>query len=172
MREYPSSQLEEKQELSNQYYLRGRSAMEQFGDEISELEIESVSSLFQKSLQIRLAIMHPYHPSIAHLYDAFAELYASASNYSKSAEYLENALKILKRVYGEESVEVGNEVAKLAQLYFNDQQILEAMNCVERAKLILTKHFSKDNEVLTELEEMRKVLLQAFEQTVGPYWST
>ena len=116
--------------------------------------------------------MHPYHQSIAHVYDAFAELYASAGDYKESAKYLEQALKILKRVYGEESVEVGNEVAKLAQLYFNDQQILEAMNCVERAKLILQKHCGKDDVMLFELEEMRKVLLQAFEQTVGPYWST
>ncbi len=35
-REYPSVMLEEKQELSNQFYMRARNQMEQFGEEISD----------------------------------------------------------------------------------------------------------------------------------------
>lgn len=109
---------------------------------------------------------------MAAVYDALARCYASVSEWKSAAVYLQQAVDVVAYIYGEESIEAGNEYFKLAQLLFNAQELLEAINTVEKAKRVLQKHQSLDSNQLQELENMRKVLLQTIEQTVGPYWST
>lgn len=104
--------------------------------------------------------------------DALAQIWAMSENYEKAASYCAASIEILSHVYGDDSVELGREYFKLAQLYFNGQQILEAMDTIERAKGILKRYLQPDHEDLKELEKMRKHLLSVIESSVGAYWST
>jgi hypothetical protein len=122
---------------------------------------------------LREKLYSKFHPKLAKTYDSLAEVHSMKRNWAESAVHLKASIQILARVFGEESIELGHEYAKIAQIYYNADNYVESMENVELARGILNKHYSAEKyQVLRELEELRKHLLEFFEQTVGPYWST
>lgn len=78
----------------------------------------------------------------------------------KSASFLEQSLETTKLVYGERSVEVGNELSKLAGVFFNNHQMAKAMAVINQSIDILQMHYGENHSSLWELTEMKNCLMQ------------
>eukprot|EP01126_Amoeba_proteus_P038015 TRINITY_DN3946_c0_g1_i11.p1 TRINITY_DN3946_c0_g1~~TRINITY_DN3946_c0_g1_i11.p1 ORF type:complete len:264 (-),score=63.12 TRINITY_DN3946_c0_g1_i11:30-821(-) len=87
--------------------------------------------------------------------DALARAHVILGKPEEAAKFLEDALRSVELVYGENSVEVGNELFKIAQLLFNTKQINHFFPFMERAKTILEIHFGAFHEDVVELEMMK-----------------
>jgi len=172
--EVDGSKLDTECQTANDLYKNARLVIDYLSEQ-EELHLERMKKPEEQLLQcleIRKRTLYKYHPDIAQVEDALAQLYAVHEDYNNAAKHCKISIDIQKHLFGEESVEMGHEYFKLAQLLFNGGEALEAMNTIERAKLLLSKSYGSDYETMMELEKMRKVLLEHFEKTVGPYWST
>lgn len=58
----------------------------------------------------------------------------SCRDFATAATHCQNSIEISTHTFGEDSVQMGYEYAKLAQLLFNSKQVVEAMNAIEKVK--------------------------------------
>ncbi|CAD7667669.1 unnamed protein product [Nyctereutes procyonoides] len=108
------------------------------------------------------------HSMVGEIEDALAQTYAALGDWQKSATHLQKSLRVVEVRHGPSSVEVGHELFKLAQLFFNGFAIPEALNTVERAEKVLMVHYGPCNDEIQELQKMKSCLLNSPPIPLGP----
>ena len=153
---------------------------ELFRSAVMELQQNSSWKTVLQSLlhcsEIQRRIYYRFHSNLAKTYDCVAKVYAMMNDFESCIEYLKKSFEIVRTHYGNESVELTNEILKISDVYYNllncyiddarlEQHLEDAKSLVEHGiKLVqLSKEpgsiDSKDlQEKLAFIETRRKKL--------------
>ncbi|KAK6473287.1 SET and MYND domain-containing protein 4-like isoform X1 [Huso huso] len=102
-----------------------------------------------------LSQMHPVQGEIA---DSLARAYAVMGQWEQAAAQLSHSVEVVRSQYGDDSVELGHQLFKLAQLHFNGRSVPQALSVIPEAQRILTLHCGPGFELVQELQEMELCL--------------
>jgi hypothetical protein len=75
-----------------------------------------------------------------------------------SAELLARSTAITEAVYGDTSVELGNDLLKYAEVLFNAQMEAKCLELIDRAIKIFTINYGPECRSVSELLEMKEAL--------------
>ncbi|KAJ4929790.1 hypothetical protein JOQ06_018811 [Pogonophryne albipinna] len=98
------------------------------------------------------------HPLQGELEDATARAYATMGDWSNAASHLERSAVAIGNQYGKESIELGRQLFKLAQLHFNGGARGPALSVIPRVRKLLCLHCGPQCEELQELQAMEDCL--------------
>ncbi|KAM8818240.1 SET and MYND domain-containing protein 4 isoform 3-T3 [Rhynchonycteris naso] len=108
------------------------------------------------------------HRVVGEIEDGLAQAYAALGDWQKSATHLQKSLQVVEVRHGSSSVEMGHELFKLAQIFFNGFAIPEALSTIQKAEKLLLVHCGPRNDEVQELQEMKSCLLDLPRIPVGP----
>ncbi|XP_034883452.1 SET and MYND domain-containing protein 4 isoform X1 [Mirounga leonina] len=133
------------------------------------------SGQLERAIQLLLGCRHDAesflsaeHSMVGEMEDALAQAYAALGDWQKSATHLQKSLRVVEVQHGPSSVEMGHELFKLAQLFFNGFAIPEALNTIQRAEKVLMVHYGPCNDEIQELQKMKSCLLDSPPISLGP----
>ncbi|KAK5850854.1 hypothetical protein PBY51_001695 [Eleginops maclovinus] len=98
------------------------------------------------------------HPFQGELEDATARAYATMGDWNNAASHLERSAMSIGNQYGEDSIELGRQLFKLAQLHFNGGARGPALSVIPRVRKLLCIHCGPQCEELQELQAMEDCL--------------
>ncbi|XP_067289448.1 SET and MYND domain-containing protein 4 [Pseudorasbora parva] len=104
------------------------------------------------------SILTETHPLQGELADATARAYATTGEWSLAASHLKRSIVAVQAQFGEDSIELGRQLFKLAQLHFNARDCDAALSVFPRASKLLSIHCGPHCEELQELHEMEHCL--------------
>ncbi|XP_029304059.1 protein-lysine N-methyltransferase SMYD4 [Cottoperca gobio] len=102
-----------------------------------------------------LAELHPLHGELA---DATARAYATMGDWNNAASHLERSAVAIGFQYGEDSIELGRQLFKLAQLHFNGGARGPALAVIPTVRQLLCLHGGPHCQELQELQAMEDCL--------------
>ncbi|KAG8520089.1 SET and MYND domain-containing protein 4, partial [Galemys pyrenaicus] len=108
------------------------------------------------------------HTVIGEIEDGLAQAYAASGDWQKSAVHLQKSLQVVEVRHGASSVEMGHELFKLAQIFFNGFAVPEALSTIQKAEKVLLVHCGPWNDEIQELRKMKSCLLGLPSIPVGP----
>lgn len=123
-----------------------------------EGDVEKSLDKLHQCLNIQHKILCNHSKPVAEVEDTLARCYAMQGDFITSAKYLERSISTVEMIYGKESIELGQELHKLAQLLFNGQQVAKAQKVIARAVLLLSRYHGKQHPSVQELLEMQDCL--------------
>lgn len=91
---------------------------------------------------------------LARTNDTIAQAYAMQGDPKSASQYCELSCQAVEVVYGNDSLELGNELHKLAHLLFQNHQYSKAVEMAERARGILAINRGPQHPDCVELSEM------------------
>ncbi|CAL8363132.1 unnamed protein product [Lota lota] len=100
------------------------------------------------------AMLSESHPLQGELADALARAYATLGDWRRAAGQLKRSTVAIRAQYGEQSVELGRQLFKLAQLHFNGGDPAEALAVIPRAKRLLHLHCGPQCPEIHQLQAM------------------
>ncbi|XP_006167616.1 SET and MYND domain-containing protein 4 [Tupaia chinensis] len=112
--------------------------------------------------------LSPEHTVVGEIEDDLAQAYAALGEWQKSATHLQKSLRVVEVRHGPSSVEIGHELFKLAQIFFNGCAVPEALNTIQRAEEVLLVHCGPWNDEIQELRKMKSCLLDLLPSPGGP----
>ncbi|KAL5007429.1 hypothetical protein ScPMuIL_016235 [Solemya velum] len=118
-------------------------------------DIELATKKFLKCYKDRKEILYKHNSQLAETQDCLARCYAMLGKYKKSAKFLRLSVETMSVVYGEQSVELANELHKFAEVLFNAGEPAEAMSVTESAIRILTVVYGSSHSSVVELEQLK-----------------
>ncbi|XP_026185184.1 protein-lysine N-methyltransferase SMYD4 isoform X2 [Mastacembelus armatus] len=118
---------------------------------------EALSLLKRAQNQSKL-ILAQTHPLQGELADATARAYATIGDWSNAASHLEQSAVAIRSQYGEDSIELGRQLFKLAQLHFNDGARGLALSVIPKVRRLLCLHCGPHCQELQELQAMENCL--------------
>ncbi|XP_035289921.1 SET and MYND domain-containing protein 4 [Anguilla anguilla] len=98
------------------------------------------------------------HPLRGELADTSARAHAATGDWRQAAAQLRRSVAAVRAQYGRESVELGRQLFKLAQLHFNGGEPQPALSVIPKARRLLSLHCSPSCEELEELQAMEDCL--------------
>ncbi|XDV54463.1 hypothetical protein PO909_022747 [Leuciscus waleckii] len=104
------------------------------------------------------SILTETHPLQGELADATARVYATTGEWSLAVSHLKRSIVAVQAQFGEDSIELGRQLFKLAQLHFNAGDCGAALSVIPRAHTLLSLHCGPHCEELQELHEMERCL--------------
>ncbi|XP_026986407.1 SET and MYND domain-containing protein 4 isoform X2 [Sagmatias obliquidens] len=129
----------------------------------------------ERAIQLLLGCRHAAesfllaeHSVVGGIEDDLAQAYAALGDWEKSAAHLQKSLRVVEVRHGPTSVEMGHELFKLAQIFFNGFAIPEALNTIQQAEKVLLVHYGPWNDEIQELQKMKSCLLDLPPILVGP----
>ncbi|XP_059852385.1 SET and MYND domain-containing protein 4 isoform X1 [Delphinus delphis] len=129
----------------------------------------------ERAIQLLLGCRHAAesfllaeHSVVGGIEDDLAQAYAASGDWEKSAAHLQKSLRVVEVRHGPTSVEMGHELFKLAQIFFNGFAIPEALNTIQQAEKVLLVHYGPWNDEIQELQKMKSCLLDLPPILVGP----
>ncbi|XP_071621722.1 SET and MYND domain-containing protein 4 isoform X1 [Heliangelus exortis] len=102
--------------------------------------------------------LSPEHLLMGEMEDHLAQVYATLGKWQEAARHLERSIEIVEMHHGPSSIEIGQELFKLAQILFNGFAVSEALSTIERAEEILSVHCGPQSTQIQELQEMKTCL--------------
>ncbi|XP_012861192.1 SET and MYND domain-containing protein 4 [Echinops telfairi] len=108
------------------------------------------------------------HALVGEIEDSLAQAYAALGDWQKSATHLQKSLRVVEARHGPSSIEMGHELFKLAQVFFNGLAAPEALDTIRRAEAVLGVHCGPRSEEIQELQKMKSCLLDLPPIPVGP----
>ncbi|XP_077021611.1 protein-lysine N-methyltransferase SMYD4 isoform X8 [Tamandua tetradactyla] len=108
------------------------------------------------------------HIVVGRIEDDLAQAYAALGDWGMSATHLQKSLRMVEVRHGPSSIEMGHELFKLAQVFFNGFAIPEALNTIQKAEKVLSVHYGPWNDEIQELQKMKSCLLDLPPIPVGP----
>ncbi|XP_046552424.1 SET and MYND domain-containing protein 4-like isoform X2 [Haliotis rubra] len=131
-------------------------------DRLQQMDIAGAIVSFSQCVELRERSMDRHQTPLCEARDCLARCHAMTGQFSLASKYLELNLSASELKYGDSSIELGYELQKLAQVFFNDKQVGKALNVIDRALGILTIHFGKNsgNEDIEELVQMKSCLIE------------
>ncbi|KAL1266412.1 hypothetical protein QQF64_002087 [Cirrhinus molitorella] len=118
---------------------------------------EALKILKSTSSQANSILMET-HPLQGELADATARVYATTCEWRLAASHLKRSIVAIQAQFGEDSIELGRQLFKLAQLHFNSRDCGAAISVIPRAQKLLSLHCGPHCEELQELKEMESCL--------------
>ncbi|ESO83273.1 hypothetical protein LOTGIDRAFT_169490 [Lottia gigantea] len=103
--------------------------------------------------------LHEYNVIRASVDDSLARGYTVQGDHIKAVHHLQDSIKVTEAMYGSDSIEVGHELQKLADILFNAQRAEEALRVLHRAIYIFTAHYGEFHDTVKELIEMKDCLI-------------
>lgn len=129
----------------------------------------------ERAIQLLLGCQHDAesflsaeHSVVGEIADDLAQAYAALGDWKKSASHLQKSLRVVEVRHGPSSVEMGHELFKLAQIFFNGLAIPEALNTIQRAEKVLLVHYGPWNDEIQELQKMKSCLMDLLPIPMGP----
>ncbi|XP_051972024.1 SET and MYND domain-containing protein 4 isoform X2 [Xyrauchen texanus] len=104
------------------------------------------------------SILAETHPLQGELADAKARAYATTGKWNQAASHLKRSIVAIQAQFGEDSVELGQHLFKLAQLHFNGGDCGSALSVIPRACKLISLHCGPHCDELQELQEMERCL--------------
>ncbi|KAF6097235.1 SET and MYND domain containing 4 [Phyllostomus discolor] len=108
------------------------------------------------------------HSMVGEIEDDLAQAYAALGDWHESATHLQKSLQVVEVRHGPCSVEMGHELFKLAQIFFNGCAVPEALSTAHKAEKVLLVHYGPGNDEVQELQRMKSCLLDLPPIPVGP----
>lgn len=109
----------------------------------------------QSQSELFLAVTHPVQ---GELEDATARAYATIGDWNNAASHLERSAVAICSQYGEDSIELGRQLFKLAQLHFNGGARGLALSVIPKVRQLLCLHGGPLCHELQELQDMEDCL--------------
>eukprot|EP00057_Strongylocentrotus_purpuratus_P011511 XP_011665985.1 PREDICTED: SET and MYND domain-containing protein 4 [Strongylocentrotus purpuratus] len=106
-------------------------------------------------------ILIPPHMHLAVAYNFMAKCHIALQEFKEAAPWLAKAIPTIECRFGRDSIEVANELYKLAQIYFNGKEIAPAMEAIDRALELFIRHYGNSNEEVLVLMKMKACLMNA-----------
>ncbi|XP_028277123.1 protein-lysine N-methyltransferase SMYD4 isoform X2 [Parambassis ranga] len=103
-------------------------------------------------------ILEETHPLQGELADATARAYATMGDWNNAASHLEQSAAAIGAQYGEDSIELGRQLFKLAQLHFNGGARGPALSVIPKVRRLLCLHCGPHCHELQELKAMEQCL--------------
>ncbi|XP_061596845.1 SET and MYND domain-containing protein 4 [Cololabis saira] len=103
-------------------------------------------------------ILAETHPLQGELADATARAYATMGDWKNAASHLERSAAAAASQFGEDSVEVGQQLFKVAQLHFNGGARGPALSVIPKVRRILCLHCGPHCPEVQELKAMENCL--------------
>uniref|UniRef100_UPI0037E8BBC5 SET and MYND domain-containing protein 4 n=1 Tax=Semicossyphus pulcher TaxID=241346 RepID=UPI0037E8BBC5 len=103
-------------------------------------------------------ILAETHPLQGELADATARAYATMGDWKNAASHLEQSAAAISSQYGEDSIELGRQLFKLAQLHFNGGARGPALSVIPKVRRLLCLHCGPHCQELQELQAMEGCL--------------
>uniref|UniRef100_A0A3Q3ICY0 Protein-lysine N-methyltransferase SMYD4 n=1 Tax=Monopterus albus TaxID=43700 RepID=A0A3Q3ICY0_MONAL len=103
-------------------------------------------------------ILAETHPLQGELADAIARAYATRGDWNNAASHLERSVIAIGSQYGEDSIELGQQLFKLAQLHFNGGARGPALSVIPKVRRLLCLHRGPCCHELQELQAMENCL--------------
>uniref|UniRef100_A0A3P8TPL1 Protein-lysine N-methyltransferase SMYD4 n=1 Tax=Amphiprion percula TaxID=161767 RepID=A0A3P8TPL1_AMPPE len=103
-------------------------------------------------------ILAEKHPLQGELADATARAYATTGDWKNAASHLERSAVAIGSQYGEDSIELGRQLFKLAQLHFNGGARASALSVIPKVRRLLCLHCGHHCHELQELKAMEDCL--------------
>lgn len=110
--------------------------------------------LLLKCQKLQSKVLHCYNMQLARTNDTIAQAYAMQGDPKSASQYCELSCQAVEVVYGNDSLELGNELHKLAHLLFQNHQYSKAVEMAERARGILAINRGPQHPDCVELSEM------------------
>ncbi|TWW75008.1 SET and MYND domain-containing protein 4 [Takifugu flavidus] len=104
------------------------------------------------------AILAETHPLQGELADATARAYATMGDWKNASSHLERSALATASQYGEDSIELGHQLFKLAQLHFNGGARGPALSVISKVRRLLCLHLGPQCQELQELQAMEDCL--------------
>ncbi|CAL8238088.1 unnamed protein product [Merluccius merluccius] len=114
--------------------------------------------LLKKTASHGGAMLPESHRLQGELADALARAYATLGDWRRAAGQLKRSTVAISAQYGEQSVELGRQLFKLAQLHFNGGDPAEALAVIPRAKKLLHLHCGPQCPEIHQLKAMEDCL--------------
>ncbi|KAB5543440.1 hypothetical protein PHYPO_G00079170 [Pangasianodon hypophthalmus] len=121
-------------------------------------QINGALSILQKAANLADSILMKMHPLQGELADAMARAYATMGLWRQAASHLKRSIAAVCYQYGKDSVELGRQQFKLAQLYFNGGDGSSALSVIPLAQRLLSLHCDPHCKELQELQAMEACL--------------
>ncbi|XP_072860677.1 SET and MYND domain-containing protein 4 isoform X2 [Chlorocebus sabaeus] len=99
------------------------------------------------------------HAMVGEIADGLARACAALGDWQKSATHLQKSLRVVEVRHGPSSVEMGHELFKLAQVFFNGFAVPEALSTIQKAEEVLSLHCGPWDDEIQELQKMKSCLL-------------
>ncbi|XP_011842672.1 PREDICTED: SET and MYND domain-containing protein 4 [Mandrillus leucophaeus] len=99
------------------------------------------------------------HAMVGEIADGLARACAALGDWQKSATHLQKSLRVAEVRHGPSSVEMGHELFKLAQIFFNGFAVPEALSTIQKAEEVLSLHCGPWDDEIQELRKMKSCLL-------------
>ena len=104
-----------------------------------------VEPFFQRSLEIRKAVLGEGHPDVAQSLGNLAVLYETQHQYAQAEPLYERALAIREKVFGREHPKVALDLSNLADLYCKEGRHAEAQLLHQKALKIRERVFGPEH---------------------------
>ncbi|MGH0177490.1 UNVERIFIED_CONTAM: hypothetical protein FKN15_075098 [Acipenser sinensis] len=108
------------------------------------------------------------HPVQGEIADSLARAYAVMGQWEQAAAQLSRSVEVVRSQYGDDSVELGHQLFKLAQLHFNGRSVPQALSVIPEAQRILTLHCGPGFE-LVQWEQAAAQLSRSVEVVRSQY---
>nr|XP_060612740.1 SET and MYND domain-containing protein 4 [Anolis sagrei ordinatus] len=103
-------------------------------------------------------LLSPGHLVAGEIEDHLAQVHATQGNWPEAAAHLRRSIEVVEAHYGAGSIEVGQELFKLAQVLFNGHFVPEALQAAEKAEAALSVQMGPRSPEVQELREMKSCL--------------
>ncbi|KAF4082128.1 hypothetical protein AMELA_G00148160 [Ameiurus melas] len=127
--------------------------------ELMENNNNGALSILQKAVNLADSILMKTHPLQGELADAMARAYATMGLWRQAASHLKNSIAAVSLQYGKDSVELGRQQFKLAQLHFNGGDGSSALSVIPLARRLISLHCDPHCKELQELQAMEACLI-------------
>jgi hypothetical protein len=97
-----------------------------------------------------------FYLDYARLLDVLARLSCDMNMFRQAADLTEKSIHVLENCYGKESIELLNEILKLAEIQFNCQLFDLAISNADKGILIASKLCSDESKILKEFVLLKK----------------
>ncbi|XP_015277334.1 PREDICTED: SET and MYND domain-containing protein 4 [Gekko japonicus] len=112
-------------------------------------------------------LLCPEHLIVGEMEDHLAQAYVTLGKWQEAAGHLRSSIQAVEAHYGPSSIEVGQELFKLAQVLFNGCAVPEALNAIQKAERILSVHLGPRSSQVQELQEMKACLRESLGASVA-----
>lgn len=83
--------------------------------------------------------------------------------FKEAARYLQESIGILTIIYGEDSIEIANEMRKLSEILISAQDWKAALSANQKAAKLFEMHYGKSHDCVKELAGARKELVEVIQ---------
>ncbi|XP_022086446.1 SET and MYND domain-containing protein 4-like [Acanthaster planci] len=120
--------------------------------------IEECLGILHQCYNVQRDILYKHHKALAETQDFLAKCYSCMGDYKTAGKYLRLSIATVEKQYGQDSIELANELHKLAQVLFNGGEVQDTLVILDRAIKLLVLHYGPNHRDVQELSRMKTCL--------------